>query len=276
VNTKTFQSTILSYYRANKRHFAWRETLDPYAIMVSEIMLQQTQTDRVIPKYKHWLKKFPNFETLAKAQLRDVLREWQGLGYNRRALALKRAAGIVVEKYHGTLPKDYEKILELPGIGPYTAGAIMAFAFNKPFPIIETNIRTVFIHFFFASPKLESSKSKGGFGIHDKEILKLVEKTLDRKNVREWYYALMDYGVMLKKTHGNLNQKSKHYTKQSTFKGSNRELRANIVRLISKKPSSLQTLSSNLDADRDNIKMNLGRLEKEGFIKLQKSVYYIN
>lgn len=268
-----FKKEIWTHYKKHKRVFPWRQTRDPYAILVSEIMLQQTQTDRVIPKYKNWLKQFPTFEALAKAPLQKVLVEWKGLGYNRRALQSKRAAEIVVEKYHGTLPENYEQILDLPGIGPYTAGAIMAFAFNKPFPIIETNIRTVFIHFFLASP--EPPEAKEGKKFHDNELMPLILKTLDTNNPREWYYALMDYGVILKKTIGNVNTRSKHYTKQSSFKGSNRELRAKILHFITAQPASFKKIVSTLEADQEKITNNLIALQEEGFIKKEKSVYYI-
>jgi A/G-specific adenine glycosylase len=265
VKTADFQTTIQAYYKVNKRTFPWRKNRTPYRVLVSEIMLQQTQTDRVIPKFENWLQHFPTFEALAQAPLQKVLTHWKGLGYNRRALNLQRAAKVVTEKYNGKLPADYEKILDLPGIGPYTAGAIMAFAFNKPVPIIETNIRTVFIHHFF--------KNHGQ--VHDKEILALVEKTLDKENSREWYYALMDYGVMLKKTIGNPNVRSKHYTKQSTFKGSNRELRAKILHSITVKPQTLKKLLCIDERETERIAANVLSLEKEGFIKEQKGVYYI-
>ncbi len=189
---KKFQEVIFTYYRENKRIFAWRETIDPYAILVSEIMLQQTQTERVKIKYAEWLVHFPTLESLATAPLQKVLLHWQGLGYNRRALALKKCAEIITSTYKGKFPIDYDKLLTLPGIGPYTAGAVMAFAYNKPYPVIETNIRTVYIHFFYGDK----------FGqIDDKELLPLTEKTLPRVasakwGAREWYYALMDYGVM--------------------------------------------------------------------------------
>jgi len=196
--TKKFKQTIWAYHTANRRDFPWRKTHNPYYILVSEIMLQQTQTERVKQKYAEWLELFPTIEALAKAPLQKVLTTWKGLGYNRRALALKRTAEKIVDEYSGKFPNTYNHILDLPGIGPYTAGAVLAFAFNKAMPIIETNIRTVYIHFFF--------KDHGE--IHDKEILELIEKTLDHENPREWYYALMDYGVMLKKTVGNLNKRT--------------------------------------------------------------------
>jgi A/G-specific adenine glycosylase len=221
------------------------------------------------------MKLFPTFEALAQAPLQKVLTEWKGLGYNSRALRLKRAAEIVVEKYNGKLPNDYKKILDLPGIGPYTAGAVMAFAFNKPFPIIETNIRTVYIHFFFKNHS-STSLTTGGQGIHDKEILNLVNKTLPKKNIRDWYYALMDYGVMLKKTVGNLSRNSKHYTKQSPFKGSNRELRAKILHFITLQKSPLKNIISAVEAPEEKVIVNLERLQEEGFIKKTEGVYYIN
>jgi A/G-specific adenine glycosylase len=272
VTSKKFQNTIYSYYRANKRSFPWRKTADPYKIMVSEIMLQQTQTDRVWIKYEEWLKHFPTVETLAQAPLKKVLKHWQGLGYNRRALALKRSAEIIIKKYNKKFPKEYNQILELPGIGPYTAGAVLAFAFNKPIPIIETNIRTVYLHFYF--------KDHGQ--VHDKKILELVEKTLDKKNPRDWYHALMDYGVMLKKTIGNLNKKSRHYTRQSQFKGSNREMRSNILSIISGSKSAISVIAIQKALTKNkisyttlNFNKNLSDLEHEGFIIKKGNKYKI-
>ncbi len=277
---KKFQDLVWNFYRQHSRFFKWRLTLDPYQILVSEIMLQQTQTERVKIKYDEWIIHFPTITSLAKAPLQKVLTHWQGLGYNRRALALKKLAEIVVEKYDSEIPNNYEKILELPGIGPYTAGAVMAFAFNKPYPIIETNIRTVFIHSFFEDK----------FGqIHDQEILELVKKTLppktsakSKQNIRNWYYALMDYGVHLKKTIGNLNTRSKHYTKQSKFKGSNREIRSNIVKAITAatKPLSKQNLQNyfkknKLVCTEAQLEKNLYDLEREGFITKEKKAFRI-
>src|ERR1700728_3957745 len=145
----SFSKTMWDYYTRNGRNLPWREDVTPYGVVVSEIMLQQTQVTRVAAKFNPFLKKFPDFAALAKASTIEVLREWQGLGYNRRGLNLQRLAKIVTEKYGGKLPKMYEELLELPGIGPNTAGSIMAFAFNIPRAFIETNIRSVYIHFFF-------------------------------------------------------------------------------------------------------------------------------
>jgi A/G-specific adenine glycosylase len=268
MSPREFKKIIVNYYKENKRSFAWRETKDHYKILVSEIMLQQTQTERVKIKYAEWMEQFPTLESLAQAPLQKVLKHWHGLGYNSRALRLKRLAEVVVEKYNGKIPNTYDKILELPGIGPYTAGAVLAFAFNKAVPIIETNIRTVYIHHFF--PKDHGQ-------IHDKEILELVAKTLPKEKdkekleIRDWYYALMDYGVHLKKTVGNLNQKSKHYTKQSTFKGSNRELRAGILRAITEKPQTEKEIlhclkDQKIQAESSKIDQIIMKLTDEGFI----------
>lgn len=271
VSTTQFKKKIWDFYKENGRAFPWRRTRDPYRILVSEIMLQQTQTSRVLVKYEEWLKEFPTFESLAYSSFQKVLRIWQGLGYNRRALALKRTAEYVTQTCEGVFPNDLESILALPGIGPYTAGAIMAFAYNKPVPIIETNIRTVYIHFFF------KNKTK----IDDKKLLPLVAKTLDEKNPREWYYALMDYGVMLKKKHGNFNKHSKHYVKQSKFTGSERQIRSHIVKIVIEKSVLLKNVQGELkkykiNATKDRIIRNVNSLIKDGLIKQQGKSIVIN
>lgn len=244
-----FQKTVWDFYTANKRSLPWRpekalvnpaHTLSPqwqYKILVSEIMLQQTQVDRVIPLYTKWLKQFPTFTALAHAPQKEVLLAWQGLGYNRRALNLKRCAEKIVSDHKGRLPNDPTLLQQLPGIGPYTAGALMAFVFNSPLPLIETNVRTVYFHHFFKNKKIVS----------DAELLKKVTATLDEKNPREWYYALMDYGSYLKRAGFGYNAKSKHYTKQSKFKGSSRELRAHILRdVLAHHPTTLPAITKRL------------------------------
>jgi len=239
-------------------------------------MLQQTQVSRVVPKYAEFLAKFPSFDSLARASLSDVLKAWQGLGYNRRAVALKKIAEIVVRDFDGKLPRNPETLLELPGIGPNTAGSLLAFAFNIPIPFIETNIRSVFIHFFF--PEDETAGKK----VDDKDIFPLIEKLLDASQPREWYYALMDYGVMLKTTlratSGNPSRRSATHRSQSKFKGSNRELRATILRAILAKPGiDLKTIKKQVAKQlpssftKEKVAMNLDALEKEGFIVRAKS-----
>jgi A/G-specific adenine glycosylase len=250
-------------------------------------MLQQTQVSRVEVKYKSFLKKFPTVHALADAKLADVLTEWQGLGYNRRAIFLKRAAEKVVADFDGKFPRDFKTLCSLPGIGPATAGDLMAFAWNEPVVVIETNIRSVFIHFFFK----EKQGSKDVRKIHDKEILPLIEKTLDRENPREWYYALFDYGAHLKREFrrgekrgkdgngGNPSRRSAHYTKQSKFEGSYRQKRAAAVRIILRKPSSrveiLEQLQKNLDCDMDILEILLDDLIKNGFVSKARDDLFV-
>jgi A/G-specific adenine glycosylase len=254
---RNFQKTIYQFYRNHGRKFPWRETKNPYRIWISEIMLQQTQTDRVVPKYQAFVKSFPTIESLAKASLHEVLLQWQGLGYNRRAVALKRSAEKLVANYGGKLPKDTATLLQLPGIGPYTAAALQAFVYNQPSVFIETNIRTVFIYFFF--PKSRE--------VTDTALMPLIASTLDDVSPRDWYYALMDYGAMLKKTIGNVNKKSAHYSKQSAFKGSNREMRGKILKaFIAKQHLTQQQLLNAIGVDTDKIEFNLYKLVQEGFI----------
>ena len=237
----------------------WRKTTNPYRIVVSEIMLQQTQVDRVTKKYEEFIRQFPSFAALARASLSDVLRTWQGLGYNRRALLLKKLATIVAREYKGKLPHEPEKLVKLPGIGKATAGSIAAFAFNHPSVFIETNIRRVFIHFFFP----HSNK------VNDDAIMRLVAQAVDIKNPREWYFALMDYGTMLAgREKENPNRKSAHYVKQKPFTGSDRQLRGKIVALLVKKKSlTARAAAQKTKEPRERIEKILAQLKKEGFVR---------
>ena len=256
---RLFQKTIYEYYEKHARHYPWRiASTTPYHILISEIMLQQTQTNRVIKKYKQFTKTFPDFSSLAHAKLYDIITVWQGLGYNRRALALKTIAETIIDKFGGVLPSNINELITLPGIGKYSASAICTFAFNQPHVFIETNIRTVFIHFFF------NTKT----GVKDKDLLLLVKQTLDTSNPRKWYYALMDYGEMLKKKYPNPNRRSAHYRKQSAFKDSNRQIRGLILRVLTKETSLSENEMINiLNLDSQKIKHNLIQLQREGFIK---------
>jgi A/G-specific adenine glycosylase len=265
-NGAEFRAMVLAWYRANARSLPWRETVDPYAILVSEIMLQQTRADRVIGKYASFLGLFPDFAALARATLHDVLSAWQGLGYNRRAIALKRCAEAIMEQHNGILPGSVEALQALPGIGPYTARAIAAFAFGLPTVFIETNIRAVFIHHFFGDRH----------GVKDSDILPLVAATLDRATPRDWYNALMDYGAMLKRSHANPSRRSAHHVSQASFRGSNRELRGRIVKeLLSGPRQTEEEIIMALGADADKVRMNLVQLEKEGFIRRQRGRFTI-
>lgn len=258
-----FREAVWAHYKKHGRQLPWREseqdgTFDPYKIMVSEVMLQQTQVPRVIPKYVSFLKRFPDAQSLAHATLSDVLREWSGLGYNRRAKFLHEAARRI--NYSGA-PQSPEAFSQLQGIGFNTAAAICVYAYNQAHAFIETNIRTVFIHHFFPHESV----------VDDKKILRLVEETLDSENSREWYWALMDYGSYLKQTVGNASRKSKHYVKQTNFKGSRRELRAKVLRELLNGVRSEKELSKILDDER--LPEVLTLLAKEGLIT-QKNNYY--
>lgn len=258
-----FKRVIREYYRTHGRQLPWRETDDPYRIWVSEIMLQQTQVERVLPKYEAFIKQFPTVRALASAPLADVLALWVGLGYNRRAQYMHRAANLVVSQ-GGVFPEEVRALEMLPGVGPYTARAIRTFAYEKHEVFIETNIRTVFIHHFF----------KNKTEVHDKDILRLIHATLPITHVREWYWALMDYGTYLKKEIGNASRKSKHYKKQTVFRGSLREARGAIVRILSNGGVTRTTLKKRLLAlgvERSRTTQAIEALEKDGMIVCAKT-----
>jgi A/G-specific adenine glycosylase len=267
VEIDRFRNTISDYYQSHGRKLPWRNTRKPYHILVSEIMLQQTQVERVLDKYKPFLSAFPDFSALAQAPLREVLAIWQGMGYNRRAIALKHIAAEVTTYYSGILPSSEELLLRMPGIGKATASSIAAFAFIKPSVLIETNIRRVFIHFFFNDRE----------NIRDADILPIVEKTLDTANPREWYYALMDYGAMLKKDIQNPNRKSAHYRRQESFEGSRRQLRGKVLKQILANLSITESsLVNHTGQSPETIREVLDQLQKEGFIKKKGKQFFVS
>ncbi|MGD1003584.1 MAG: A/G-specific adenine glycosylase [Minisyncoccia bacterium] len=267
---RAFKKTIWAHYhRAGRTNLPWRHTRDPYAIFVSEIMLQQTQAARVEKYYEKFIKRFPSFRALARAKTSDVLSAWQGLGYNRRAMFLKRSAEIVVARHAGRLPRERAVLEQLPGVGKGTSGSLMAFAFNKPEIFIETNIRRVFIYFFFLKRR----------NVTDVELTRYIERSVDRKNPREWYWALMDYGAAMNVAgaampavampRANPNRRSAHYKKQLPFTGSDRELRGKIVRsTLSQKRNrmSAKELLKELAVPRERFIDIIKDLTKEGFI----------
>lgn len=248
---RVFVEFVAKKGRELYRDLPWRRTYDPYAIWISEVMLQQTQVSRVDGRWQRWLERFPTVDALAAAAASDVLEEWQGLGYNRRALSVHRAAQAISEA-GGVFPQDPKELVKLPGIGPATAAGICAFAFNLHGVYLETNVRTVFLHELY--PQAE--------GVPDSELVPLVELTCpasvaDAANVadavaavtdavvdtaaesdeteltpRSWYYALLDYGAYLKKTIPNPSRRSKSHVKQSRFEGSHRQKRAELLRVL--------------------------------------------
>ncbi len=224
-------------------------------------MLQQTQVSRVLIKFPQFITQFPDVKTLAHASLPNILRSWQGLGYNRRALYLHRIAKEVVQNHKGLLPLDIGALESLPGIGHATACSIYVFSTNKPAVFIETNIRRVFIHHFFQD-KID---------VHDKELLPFIEETLDERNPRDWYYALMDYGSYLAKQTINPNRKSRHYAKQSKFEGSDRQIRGQILKLLLEKKSLTR-----LNTDPERLQKVLNSLLKDGLIKKSRKTHIIS
>lgn len=265
-----FQNIVFDFYKKNKRSLPWRETKNPYHILVSEIMLQQTQAPRVVPFYEKWVKRFPNIKALAKANFSQIYPFWNGLGYNRRALALQKLAKVVLSIHGGILPRGILELEALPGIGPYTARAVSIFAYNRPITCIETNIRRVFIHHFFADAEIVS----------DQEILPLLELALPIKKSREWHWALMDYGSYLKSQVANPNRRHKNYSVQSKFEGSVRQIRGATLRILSNESTDSKTLVARIKKatgqDIKRIKEVILKLEKEGLIKQNKKVYSLN
>ncbi|PIS44681.1 MAG: Fe-S cluster assembly protein HesB [Ignavibacteria bacterium CG08_land_8_20_14_0_20_37_9] len=224
-----FQTKILFWYKIHKRDFPWRKTTDPYYILVSEVMLQQTQAVRVVPYYEKFIKRFPSFKDFALAKNNDVLKVWSGLGFNNRAIRLKEIAKIIQNKFKGVFPQQNDQLLALKGIGNYTAAAVLAFAFNRRFAVIDTNIRRVLIH------ELHLSEN-----ISQRHLSEIAFQLIPKGRSRIWHNALMDYGA-LEATVKQTNIKSR--SKQSPFKGSEREVRGKILRfLLEKKKVTLVSL----------------------------------
>lgn len=254
---------VWGHYDASGRGMPWRSNTDPYWILVSEIMLQQTQVSRVIPKFEQFITAFPSTKALANASFADVLQHWSGLGYNRRAKFLWQTAQIIQTKHGGNIPNNRTDLAALPGIGPNTAGSIMVYAFNQPEVYIETNIRSIFIHHFFNDRT----------SVDDTEILPLISETMSRDHPRAWYWALMDYGSYLKKSVPNPSRASKHHTTQTRFEGSTRQLRGKILRELSNTPIPVDYLRQNIRDDRfDQI---VSKLREEGMIKIANAKIYI-
>lgn len=237
------------------RPMPWREDTRPYYILVSELMLQQTQVDRVVPKFESFIQAFPDEQALANAPLSDVLTLWSGLGYNRRAKFLHNAAKMVVDQFAGVFPENEADLLSLPGVGKNTCGAIRAYAFNQPAIFVETNVRTVYFHHFFTDGDL----------VDDKQIVVMLEQTIDRQHPREFYWALMDYGSWLKRQGAGRLQQSKHYKKQAPLKGSVREVRGQIIKLLAVNESTIEEIRIELVAD-DRFQIALDGLLADGLV----------
>jgi len=204
------------------REMPWRADTKPYFVLVSEIMLQQTQVSRVKVKFEEFMTRFPTIDILADAPLADVLTVWSGLGYNRRAKYLHKAANVICEEFGGNVPETLNELVSLPGVGPNTAGALLAYSFNQPSLFIETNIRTVLFHHFFNDQS----------DVSDREVKEVLEQVVDHEHPREFYWAMMDYGSWLKQQGAGGIDRSKHYKKQAPLKGSVREVRGRILKIL--------------------------------------------
>jgi A/G-specific adenine glycosylase len=253
-----FRDQIWDFYHDHGRDLPWRRDVTPYGVFVSEIMLQQTRVSRVMDRWGRWLERFDGFGALAAAPVAAVLEEWQGMGYNRRALWLRQAAQVI--DAHGKLPRDPAELVKLPGVGPHTAGSIAAFAYNEPTVFIETNIRRVFIHEFFPDQEV----------VADSAIRPLVEASLDHEHPREWYWALMDYGADLARRVPNPNRRSRHYTVQSPFEGSARQVRSQVLRALLDGPKTRAQLGPDV-----RLEQVLADLEREGFIRRVGTAYEV-
>ena len=216
LDVNSFRLRIREQGALHWRDLPWRDTCDPYRIWMSEVMLQQTQVPRVRDRWDAWMEEFPTVQALAQAPQQQVLAAWQGMGYNRRALALHRAAQEVCERFCGSFPTGFEELTSLPGVGPTTAAGVRAFAFDLPGVYLETNVRAVFIHELFPTAG----------AVSDASLVPLVRATCPETDVRGWYYALLDYGAHLKKTIPNPSRRSTAYVRQSPFEGSHRQKRA--------------------------------------------------
>ncbi len=259
-----FQLLLLKKSRELYRDMPWRDDTRPYYVFVSEIMLQQTQVVRVIPKFTEFIRRFPDVKSLAVVSLSDVVTQWQGLGYNRRAKYLHEAAKLIVNEYHGEFPSTLKSLMTLPGVGKNTAGAILAYSYNYPAIFIETNIRTVYIHHFFNDRA----------SVDDTLILDKLQQTLDQDSPRAFYWALMDYGSWLK-TEGVRNiSKSQQYKKQATFIGSLRQTRGEIIRQLTGGSSEIEALRARVAMD-ERFDYALEGLIKDGLIQLHKNKVHL-
>jgi len=260
-----FKETVLSHYRQAGRKFPWHFA-DPWGVMVSEFMLQQTRAERVIPYWENWMKIWPRPKALADASMEDALRAWSGLGYNRRCRYLKDSTAIIVNENNGRVPETPQALLLLPGIGSYISSAIACFAYNFPAVFIETNIRSAVIHNFFP----------GRNDVRDSEIIPILEVALDRDDPRTWHYALMDYGAFLKKTTANPGRRSAHYTRQSPFSGSFRQARGKVIKaLVSKGQCSAEELKLESGLEDKKLYDVLEKLKKESFVAEDENIYRI-
>ncbi|MEZ5360719.1 MAG: Fe-S cluster assembly protein HesB [Candidatus Zixiibacteriota bacterium] len=250
-----FRRKIWRFYKTHCRDLPFRNTTDPYHITVSELMLQQTQVERVIPKYLAWIKKWPNWASLANASTKAILAAWSGLGYNRRALHLHKLARVVTDDFGGQLPTERDALQKLPGIGPYTAGAILIFAYNKNIVTIDTNIRRVLLY----ELKLPVTLPK-------RELEQVALTVLPHGRSRDWHNALMDYGALaLPRNMNDIPPESK----QSKFEGSLRQIRGEIVRRLTEIDQiDMRSVAGSMDRSLEDVQKAALALAKDGLVEV--------
>jgi A/G-specific adenine glycosylase len=255
--TRALQERLLAWYEDNRRDLPWRRTTDPYAVLVSEIMLQQTQVARVTPRFVEWLEAWPTLESLAAAPLADVLVRWQGLGYNNRARRLRECAVAAVaaapDGRPAELPRSLDGLRALPGIGPYTARAVLVFAHNDDLAAVDANVRRVLTHELGLPGDLT-----------DTVLQAVADAVLPRGRSRDWHNALMDYGslVLTSRATGIASR-----TRQGAFEGSRRQKRARLLRrLLDAGPQSLSDLSAALGRPLDETADLVERLRRDGLV----------
>lgn len=254
---KAFRRKILRFYRTHGRQLPWRTTTDPYRITIAEIMLQQTQVERVIPKYEAWIAQWPDWSSLSRASTEQLLRVWSGLGYNRRALFLGKLANALVHQFKGQLPHDPALLETLPGIGPYTSRAILIFAFNRPLATVDTNIRRVLIHQFGLSPSTSL------------ETIRLfAERLVPKRLSRDWHNGLMDYSrLALPKQLAGVPPLSR----QTRFEGSARQVRGEIIRMLLKGGTvTFRRICRATGRDLPTVERIAAGMAKDGLILLTK------
>jgi A/G-specific adenine glycosylase len=256
-----FQKRVLTFYADHKRTLPWRQTTDPYKILVSEVMLQQTQVSRVIPYYEAWIKTWPTIDSLAQADKQDVLKAWMGLGYNRRAINLHRAALVIQDRFQADVPLAMQHFDEIPGVGEYTAQAVLIFSTNADIVTVDTNIRRILIAEF----KLPETISN-----HD--LWDIARQCLPRGRSRDWHNALMDYGALLI-TARQTGIAPK--TRQSRYEGSDRQIRARLLKILLEMPATLPSLSVHLEAPEERLLPILSKMCHEGLLAVDDSKYKV-
>jgi len=258
---RLFQEKVLSFYTQHGRDLPWRKTTDPYKILLSEMMLQQTQVSRVMEYYMQWIERWPTVESLAEAPWKDVLKAWMGLGYNRRAVHVHQAAQTIANTFAGDILQAMEHYEKVPGIGLYTSRAVRIFASNADIVTVDTNIRRIFIHEFSLPENISS-----------KELWSLAEQCLPKDQSRTWHNALMDYGALLMTSR---KTGIRPLTMQSKFEGSDRQIRGMILRQLLQCSSSLEELKMITKINTSRLQKILEKMIQEGLISLSNNRYSI-